>query len=65
MAYSYKNSKGVTYFLHSKAVTLKGGHKQVIFYFAKQAGPDAIAELPADRTVVENSRTGLPVCKKK
>ena len=65
MAYSFKNSRGVTYYLHSKAVTLKGGHQQTIFYFAKQAGADALDALPSDRTVVENSRTGLPVVKKK
>lgn len=35
MAFSTKNSKGTTYFLHAKDVELRGGRKQRIFYFAK------------------------------
>ena len=27
MAYAYKNAKGVTYYLHFKDVTLRGGEK--------------------------------------
>lgn len=65
-AYAHKNSKGQTYFLHSKKVTLKGGREQVIYYFARaedaQFGLDAV---PADRQVSENPRTGLPLLKKK
>jgi len=64
MAYSYKNSRGVTYYLHSKNVTLKGGRKQTIYYFAKQAKTDAIEAVPEGYKVVESSRTGLPILKK-
>ena len=64
MAYSYKNSRGVTYYLHSKNVTLKGGRKQTIYYFAKQAKTDAIDAVPEGYKVVESSRTGLPILKK-
>lgn len=64
MAYSHTNSKGTTYFLHSKEVTLKGGRKQVIYYFAKEAKAGAVDSLPAGYKVVENQRTGLPILKK-
>ena len=37
MGYSHQNSKGKTYFLHSKDVVLKGGRNQTIYYFAKEA----------------------------
>ena len=35
MAYSFENSKGKTYYLHTKDVTLKGGRNQTIYYLAK------------------------------
>jgi hypothetical protein len=64
MPYSYKNSKGQTYYLHGKEVTLQGGRKQQIYYFAREpkAG-EALNEVPAGRSVVENQRTGLPFLK--
>lgn len=66
MAYSYKNSKGQTYYLHSKNVTLKGGMKMTIYFFAKEVKPEgALDELPAGKEVVENKRTGLPLVKGK
>lgn len=62
MAYSYKNSKGITYYLHSKEVTLRGGGRtQVIYYFAKNVKDGAIDGLPDGFRVVESQRTGLPV----
>ena len=65
-AYEHKNSKGQTYFLHSKKVTLKGGREQVIYYFARAENPEfGLAAVPADRQVSENPRTGLPLLKKK
>ncbi len=66
MAYSTKSKKsGKTYYLHSKNVVLKGGHKQTIYYFASKAGANAINALPTLYMVVENDRTGLPILKKK
>lgn len=65
MAFSHTNSKGNTYYLHGKEVTLKGGRQQMIYYFAKEIKPGALDELPADREVMESSRTGLPILKKK
>jgi hypothetical protein len=65
MAYSHTNSRGVTYYLHSKDVILKGGRQQTIYYFAKEAKSNAMDELPADRVVKESSKTGLPILAKK
>ena len=66
MAYSVKSKKsGKTYYLHSKNVTLKGGHKQTIYYFASKSASNAVNSLPTGYTVVENDRTGLPILKKK
>lgn len=64
-AYAYENSKGITYYLHTKEVTLKGGRKQQIYYFAKAVNPEfALASIPASRVVSENKRTGLPLLKR-
>ncbi len=60
MAYSHKNSKGDTYYLHGKDVTLRNGRQQKIFYFAREAKGDALNEVPAGYSVGENQRTGLP-----
>ena len=63
MAYSHKNSKGQTYYLHSKDVILRGGRKQTIYYFAKEVKPGALDDLPEGKEVVENKKTGLPLLK--
>lgn len=65
MAYSHTNSKGVTYYLHSKDVTLRGGKQQRIYYFAKDERPEAVNELPDAYTVIENPRNGFLTLKKK
>ncbi len=66
MAYSHTNSKGVTYYLHSKVVTLRGGKQQRIYYFAKDVREaEAVNELPEDRMVQENPRNGFLTLKKK
>jgi hypothetical protein len=54
MGYSYKNSKGLTYYLHQKGR---------LFFFSKEAKGGI--ELPSGYKVVENKRTGLPMLKKK
>lgn len=64
MAYSHKNSKGQTYYLHSKNVTLRGGRKQMIYYFAREAGAGALDEVPDGYQVMEAKRTSLPMLKK-
>ena len=69
-AYTHTNSKGVTYYLHEKEVTLRGGRSQKIYFFAKNEGGKSgketpVAELPADRVVSENPRNGFLTLKKK
>ena len=39
MSYQHTNSKGVTYYLNSKKVTLRGGKEQTIYYFSKDERP--------------------------
>ena len=64
MAFSYKNSKGQTYFLNSKDVTLKStGRVQTIYFFSKDERSTALGEVPSGKKVVENERTGLPFLK--
>ncbi len=64
MAYAVTNSKGQEYFLHGKMVTLRGGRKQQIYYFAREEKADALDALPDGYIVTENKRTGLPMLKK-
>jgi hypothetical protein len=64
MAYSYKNSKGQTYILHTRDVVLKNGRKQTIYFFAREARAGALDAVPAGYMVVETKRTGMPVLKK-
>lgn len=65
MAYSYKNAKGDTYHLHKKDVTLRGGRRQTIYYFAREVRAGAINAVPAGYEVMETKRTGMPVLRKK
>ena len=62
MGNTHTNSKGRTYNLHSKDVVLKGGRNQTIYYFAKDSRPNA-CDLPSGKSVVENTKTGLPFLK--
>lgn len=64
MAYSHVNSKGNTYYLHSKTTVLKSGREQTIYYFAKTIKPEAIDAVP-DGYEVSESKNGLPVLRKK
>lgn len=64
MAYSYTNKKGVKYYLHKKDVTLRGGRRQTIYYFARDVRAGAIDAVPAGYKVIETERTGMPVLKK-
>jgi len=63
MAYSHKNSKGVTYYLHSRMTTLKGGREQRIYFFGKEAKEGALDAVPAGYMVSE-TKNGLLVLKK-
>jgi len=65
MPYAHTNSRGQTYFLHSRDVTLRGGRTQKIFFFAKDIRPGALDSLPEGYTVQETAKTGMPILKKK
>jgi hypothetical protein len=64
MAFSFKNSKGQTYFLHATTRVLKSGKKQHLYYFSKTVKAGALDAVPQGYAVTE-SKTGLPVLKKK
>jgi len=64
MAFSYTNSKGQTYYLHSKDVTLKNGRMQTIYFFAREVRDGALDAVPAGYEVMETQRTGMPVLKR-
>ncbi len=65
MGFSVISQKtGATYYLHSKDVPLKNtGKVQTIYFFAKKE--EGSIELPDNREVIENPRSGLPFLKKK
>lgn len=66
MAYQYTNKRGQTYYLHKRDVVLRGsGHKQTIYFFKRNQGENVLDQLPAGYTVVESTRSGLPVLRKK
>ena len=62
-AYKHTNSKGVTYYLNSKEVTLRGGKVQRIYYFSKDERPEG-TELPSGFSVNENPRNGFLTVKR-
>jgi hypothetical protein len=64
MAYSFKNSKGTTYFLHANTRQLKNGAEQKLYFFSKEVKAGALDSVPSGYQVVE-SKNGLPVLKKK
>ncbi|HXF60946.1 MAG TPA: hypothetical protein VNK95_04975 [Caldilineaceae bacterium] len=63
MAFTYTNSKGNKYYLHSRQTTLKNGTKQTIYFFAKEQKDGVLDKVPAGYEVSE-SKNGLPVLKK-
>jgi len=66
--YSHVNSKGKTYYLYKKEVSLKNSDQtRTIYFFAKSPENKkgtALLEVPSDR-VVSETKTGLLVLKKK
>ena len=64
-AYQHTNSKGVTYYLNSKKVVLRGGKEQTIYFFAKaEGGKGTPTDLPAGYEVTENPRNGFLTIRK-
>jgi hypothetical protein len=58
MAFQFKNSKGKTYFLHSRNVELKGGRTQTLYFFAKEPGEGALNACPVRLSRSRSRRTG-------
>ena len=63
MAYAFTNSKGVSYYLHTKKSTTSTGKERTLFYFAKEVKEGTLDSVPEGYKVVE-MKTGLPVLKK-
>jgi hypothetical protein len=64
MAFTFKNSRGVNYYLHSQTRTTSTGKKQTLYFFAKDVRSNSLDAVPMGYEVVEN-KNGLPVLKKK
>jgi hypothetical protein len=66
MAYTHTNSKGKTYTLFYKDVTLRGGKTQRIYFFgAADNAKGTPTDLPEGKEVVENERNGFLVIRNK
>ena len=69
--YQHTNARGVTYYLHSVDVKLRGGKEQTIYFFrtsieTKENHPEwTPCQLPDDREVRENPRNGFLVVTRK
>jgi len=64
MAYSHTNSKGNTYYLHTKKSMTSTGKERTLFYFSKELKEnEALNEVPAGYEVAE-MKTGMLVLKK-
>lgn len=63
MAYSYRNSKGQTYYLHARDVRLNNNRQRTIYFFAKEPRDGAMDRIPAGWQVMEG-RNALPVLSK-
>jgi hypothetical protein len=63
MAFSVKNKKGDTFYLHSKNVELANNHERTIYFFAKEQKEGVMNEVPSGWEVFETDN-GLPVLRK-
>jgi hypothetical protein len=64
MAYTFTNSKGTTYYLHTKKSMTSTGKERTLFYFSKELKQnEALDAVPQGYEVAE-MKTGLPVLKK-
>ncbi len=63
MAYAFTNSKGVTYYLHTRKQAAASGKERVLYFFSKEMKEGTLDAVPAGYTVIE-MKTGLPVLKK-
>jgi len=63
MAFSFKNKRGVTYFLHGRSKITSTGKTQTLYFFAKEKKAGVLEAVPAGYKVAETVN-GLPVLKK-
>ena len=63
MAFGFTNSKGNTYYLHSKKTQKENGKERTLFFFSKEVKEGFLEAVPQGYVVVE-MKTGLPVLKK-
>lgn len=63
MAYTFMNSKGVTYILHGKTTITSTGKQRTLYYFSKEQKEGALGAVPVGY-VVSETKNGLPVLKK-
>ncbi|MEY3725675.1 MAG: hypothetical protein RI971_252, partial [Chloroflexota bacterium] len=45
-AFSFENSRGTIYYLHSRSRKVASGKTVTLYFFAKKPGKGAVAELP-------------------
>ena len=64
MSYAHTNTRGVTYYLNNKQVTLRGNKQFTIFYFSKDERKATACEMPVGYVVAENPRNGFLALKK-
>ncbi len=66
MPYAYRNTRGVTYYLHERTITLAGSNKQqTIRYFRKEPNEQAIDTVPEGYEIFEGPRSTLPLLRKR
>ena len=63
MAFSFKNKRGVTYFLHARVTKTKTGKTQTLYFFSKETKAGVLDAVPQGYQVAETVN-GLPVLKK-
>jgi hypothetical protein len=63
MAFSFKNARGVTYYLHASSKKTSTGKTQTLYFFSKEQKAGILDAVPAGYKVAETAN-GLPILKK-
>lgn len=58
--FTVQNKRGQTFYLHEKIVTIRGGNRCRIYYFARAAGGGAISSVPSGYHVTMVGGSDLP-----
>ena len=64
MAFSYTNSKGNTYYLHTKKSMTSTGKERTLFYFSKELKQEEALDAVTAGYSVAEMKTGMLVLKK-